>query len=64
MNHEPKQRKAYTSVRLAPALHDQIVAAGRKAGRSVTQEVELRLEVAGLTMRGAFGSVPHGEATS
>jgi hypothetical protein len=61
MDHEPKRRKAYTSVRLAPALHDQIVTAARIAGRSLTQEIKLRLAVAGLAMSGAFGSGPHSE---
>lgn len=64
MDHEPKRRKAYTSVRLAPALHDQIVTAARRSGRSLTQEIELRLEVAGLAMSGAVASSPHSETVA
>jgi predicted HicB family RNase H-like nuclease len=38
-------------MRVTPQMHERIETAARESGRSITQEIEVRLEVADLALR-------------
>jgi hypothetical protein len=42
--------------RLTPQMKESLIAAAQRNGRSVTQEVELRLEIADLVIRQSRGA--------
>jgi hypothetical protein len=46
-----KARRVPMGMRVTPQMHERIVTAARESGRSITQEIEVRLEVADLALR-------------
>jgi predicted HicB family RNase H-like nuclease len=46
-----KARRVPMGMRVTPQMHERIETAARESGRSITQEIEVRLEVADLALR-------------
>jgi predicted HicB family RNase H-like nuclease len=46
-----KAPRVQMGMRVTPQMHELIVTAARESGRSITQEIEHRLEVANLALR-------------
>jgi predicted HicB family RNase H-like nuclease len=51
---QPKARRVPLSMRVTPQMHDRLVSAAQQSGRSITQEIELRLEIADLLVKRNF----------
>jgi hypothetical protein len=47
-----KAPRVYTATRLTPQMRQRLIEAAEQSGRSITQEIELRLELADLVMSG------------
>jgi hypothetical protein len=46
-----KAPRVYTATRLTPQMRERLTDAAEQSGRSLTQEIELRLEIADLVIR-------------
>jgi hypothetical protein len=45
-----KAPRVYTATRLTPQMRQSLIDAAERSGRSITQEIELRLEIATMVM--------------
>jgi TraY domain len=57
----PKAPRVPIGIRVTPQMRDSLINAAQTSGRSVTQEIEVRLELADYLMRFAT-AIPQGEA--